>query len=1005
MPERIYKLQPNRTLHLRGFDDLGAAAALHSATATSFQVSGIFRDAADFAVLILHDADNFYEHPRLKYLPNFNFAGLTLSFDVQYEGLMPLDSPKYPTIDWPFLDVIRTDGSTARVRLFDNATQVGGTYTSASTSFTVIDSGLKQYDRVTLWYLNYAFDYVVPQLECSFVFTGQGVGTLHWVRVDGTQYQTTELANDTNTSITTRLTALISASGRVTATQVAGNQIDIRNKAGDGVSYLVEASSGGSATLTAVSAQSVAAALAAQISGANYSSALFPLAATASGTTIYIQTTRPGVDGNSLAMYATSKNSRLRAETAGGTFALLTGGSSAATWRVTIDFSALNIAQARMMWLTFAPPLVYGQTMPPTEWQATFTNWTLTGPEAVKALSVAGPDSVRVEETDSWCSYSGIWSAEEGFFSKGYARFSDAINDTVTVRYSCAATHDLYIGTSLYSNRGRFGVRLDGDAETDLDCFLINEPAVNTRRRVRSSVPPGEHTVVLRHKTAGRVYFDFLEAAVVGDVPDAMPAVAAMSPALDYSTDHTYKLSPSRLMWSFDKLGFAAPINEYLGVFWWNQRKRTGAVVPSLTLSFAGGFVNGDAIFVNIGGQVLGKSVIAGEDAGLFATHFAAWINGLLVGVFAEATGPTVKITSRSPKTAFQFTFTAWVDQAVGSTGSVSWTGALDYGVVGRWEIDETAATTLNRGARDWHANLYAECAARSREVTTAVSMELVNPPSSFAARFPDGTPVETSIGFASLVSTHCAFSSPVLAFHKSLFAELAALQSAAGLTPSLQMGEFVWWFFTNWSSSHSSGGMAFYDAETTAAAASSLGRPLHRFLRPTDNPGGAQSPDATFLRNRLRDYATAIQQHVRATRPTANFEILYPYDVNHPQPAGVHQLGGALNRFVNLPVEWESKAGSGFDRFKLEALDFGAWSRDLNLVQASIQFARSLNWPVDSVRYLVPVFRAAGAWQKEYLLARAEGIGVVNFWAFDHLCLHNLDVREPRWASRWHSW
>ena len=117
MTERIHKLQPNRTMALRGFDDLGAAAALHSATGDAFKVSGIFRDPADFAVLILYDADNFYEHPRLKYLPDFRFDGLTLSFDVRYSGLMPLDSPKYATIDWPYLDYILGDGTTGRAAL------------------------------------------------------------------------------------------------------------------------------------------------------------------------------------------------------------------------------------------------------------------------------------------------------------------------------------------------------------------------------------------------------------------------------------------------------------------------------------------------------------------------------------------------------------------------------------------------------------------------------------------------------------------------------------------------------------------------------------------------------------------------------------------------------------------------------------------------------------------------------------------------------------------------
>src|SRR5215218_9696247 len=123
MTERIFELQPNRTMALRGFDDLGASAALHSATSDSFKVSGVFRDPADFAVLILYDADNFYEHPRLKHLPDFRFDGLKLSFDVQYSGLMPLDSPKYATIDWPYLDYVLADDSTGRVPLFANVTK------------------------------------------------------------------------------------------------------------------------------------------------------------------------------------------------------------------------------------------------------------------------------------------------------------------------------------------------------------------------------------------------------------------------------------------------------------------------------------------------------------------------------------------------------------------------------------------------------------------------------------------------------------------------------------------------------------------------------------------------------------------------------------------------------------------------------------------------------------------------------------------------------------------
>src|SRR5206468_1326167 len=49
----LKKLQPHRTMHLRGFDGRGAAAALHSATDGGFTVSGYFVTASDFAVLML----------------------------------------------------------------------------------------------------------------------------------------------------------------------------------------------------------------------------------------------------------------------------------------------------------------------------------------------------------------------------------------------------------------------------------------------------------------------------------------------------------------------------------------------------------------------------------------------------------------------------------------------------------------------------------------------------------------------------------------------------------------------------------------------------------------------------------------------------------------------------------------------------------------------------------------------------------------------------------------
>jgi hypothetical protein len=1013
MPEKIYKLQPNRTIQLRGFDSLGAAAALHSASDTAFKVSGIFRDPADFAVLILWDADNFYEHPALKYLPDWDFSGLTLQFDVRYRGLMPLDSPKYPTIDWPYLDVIRMDGSSKRIRLFDYAQLVGGRYTPASATFTIVDNGLKMYDRITLWYLNIAFDYLVSDpVECAYLFVGSSPGTVHSVTINGVTYSHVQSAADTNTSIAQAMAALVSQSPEAVGMAGDGspelgpaNQLTIRARPGDGSSFTVSSSAAPTVfTLRRIGAASIAANLADQINGVNWAAlgVLHPLHAEANGPDLRISSTRQGADGNMLRMYAVAKNDRL---TTSSPMAEFTGGSSDAVWRITLDFSALDIAQPRLMWLTFAPDLNYGAPYQPTEWEAEFTNWRAF-PEAKRLLKVAGPGSVRIEEDDPRCTFSGSWGLERGFYSGNFALRSSEIGAQVTVRYSCAYSHELWLGTSLYIDRGVFGVTLDGVPLPDLNCYLPNEPAVVTRRRLAQNVPPGEHTLLLTVKSGPYVYFDFLEAVVPSDVPDPVAVRNDLSPALDYSTDHTYKLPPARIHWILDKLGFAGPMNEYIGVFWWNQRRREGAVIPRARVRFSGQFAPGDQIFIDIGGQICGKTVFANElvdpsrTPPILARHFACFINATFVGLWAAVDGDDLIIETRSPAPAYNFPLRAWIEPAPGSSGALSVIGSLTGGSPGVWVVDPDQSPALNAGARAWHADMFAQCAARGRNITVAASMELVNPPRGFAAMFPDGQPVRTDVGFGSLHSTHCTFNSAMLAYQKQVYACLANLMAQAGLTPNLQFGEFLWWFFTNWSPSNPNGGMAFYDPETQALAQTQLGRPLHIFRRPDDDPA-LYPDDVAFLQQRLHAHVTQLMAHIRQQHPDARFELLFPYDVNHPFPSGVHNLGGPLNRQVNFPPQWASKSTAGFDRIKMEALDFGAWSRNLDLAFSAIRFPLDLGWPRDSVRYLVPVFRGKYPWIKEVDYALGLGIPAVNLWAFDHVCLFGLEVGERRLSGR----
>ncbi|MBC7925839.1 MAG: hypothetical protein H7039_09300 [Bryobacteraceae bacterium] len=911
MSERIYKLQPDRTLSLRGFDDLGASAALHSAKPDSFVVSGMFRDPADFAVLILHDADNFYEHPRIKHLPDFVFDGLTLSFDLAYSGIMPLDSPKFPTIDWPYLSAIRADGTSANIRLSDYATVASGAPVKAACKLTVVGDAIQGYDRLTLWYGNLAFDYIAP--------------------------------------------------------------------------------------LTPVTPADVAQALAASINATNWTvgGSLIPLTASASGADLTITAATPGEDGNMLSILVTWKNERLRTSE---TSAALTGGTSTGSWHLTLDFAALNLKQVRLMWMTFAPKLANSAAYADTEWEASFTNWTLSGPETLRRLSVAGPGTVRVEDADAWCTYTGSWELEQGFFSEGYARKALAAGSKVRIKYASTSVHDLYIGTSLFSTAGSLTATVDGIATTPVDCRLSVDAPVNTRRKLKAAVPAGEHIVELTAFSGFR--FDFLEAAVAGDLPAPLPADPRVSPALDYSTDHTYKLPPARIHWIFDQLGFAGPMNEYIGVFWWNQRKRENALIGQVQITFAGTFADGETIFLRFGTGpstlMFGKSVFPADTPETIAKHFALFLNGSSVGVWAAVSGTTLTITSRSPRPAYRIPFST---QVASAAGTVTMTGALDTGDAGAWVIDVEQTPALNRGARDWHADMFRECKRRNRQIVVAESMELVNPPEGFGAVYPDNKIVETDIGFGSLKSTHCNFGPAMRNYQIAALTHIASLMSAAGLVPEIQLGEFLWWFFTNRTAQNPNGGMAFYDTDTKTAAQAALGRQLTTFRSPDDDPSVNGGADMRFLRSRLHAHVTAIMSAVRSAHPGTQFELLFPYDVNYPTPTGVHQLGGRLNSTVNLPTEWHNKASSGFDRIKTEALDFGAWCRDLNLSSETIELPRKLGWERENIRHLVPIFQPGYAWDKQVAMALAE-CPIVNLWAWDHICLFGLTI-SPKTQGR----
>jgi hypothetical protein len=875
--ETIYKLEPHRTMHLSGVDRYGAMGSLWGASATGFQLSGVFRDMADFAVLKLWEADDYFGHYQVtKYLPDFDFSGMVLTFDLQAAGTQQLDSPVNQWIPWRSLSCVLANGKPVIIDLWPHATKVGGTYSAASTTITI--NGVPTTgDKVTIWYQNAAFTVTCAPTSGSLVYWPQAAGTTASVQVNSTTYTYTVPAGGQNGGqIAAGVAAAAAADPLVTFTATSGysGTLTYTPKVNTGAFASV---GGGYLNLwLTTDAPHVAAAknIANQITNYGWTAGgyILPLTATASGNVITVTCTKPGADGNSVTLYSTVSPA-LSLMSVSPPTAPLTGGVSAGIWRVSIDFTALGIDQLRQAWLTFSPERNPSGAYADTEWSVIVSNWTVTDPNGKRPLKIAGPGSTRVGSRDPWVTYSGTSWAEEasnqpggtGWFWKGFAHRmgsvtgTPGIGDYVTVKYSCQHAHDLYLGTSLYSDRGIVSITLDGAALPDLDCFIGSAPSgpMLTRRKVNSStVAAGSHTVVITLKSTKHTavvsspmwdanssghyfYFDYLEAAVVSDVLDPVVTYSHAMPATDFDTDHAYKVSPQRLTWMLSRLGFAGELDHYLGVFWWNQRKRVGGSFPVLTVTFSGTWANGDTAFISISGETIGKSVFSGDDSAAIASHFAYFINSTFTGLWASASGGVLTITNQSPEWSFDL-----VDAigdpappfASSAGGTVTYSGSLSGGTEGTWMIDDTVTPVINRAVTDWHADLWAEVHAKGWSAVAAFSMELVNPPDDpahgavYAQRYSDGTIVSTDTGFGGLASTQCTFSTTVLNYQKQAFKEMAGLMSTAGLTPWLQFGEFLWWFFSRVQNRPI--GYASYTSPISIGTVDAVGNPAaHRLL------------------------------------------------------------------------------------------------------------------------------------------------------------------------------
>lgn len=738
----LYKLEPHRTMYLRGFDRRGAAASLHNASASGFTVSGCWSDQADFAVAVLFDADDQFGHLYTsRYLPDFSLAGVTLDFDLALTGCQNPISSKYQSVPWGSLDYITRSVSggvvteTPGTVPLNVTAMTGGA--AASCTYTVGGTPVI-YDRVQLVYLgNVVFDHVVGAGEAA---SDVAAAMVAQINVNGGP-----------------LMAIPSGASSFTV-YLRGGQAEVDTA---GTAVTTNLFSGGTQSFAGFAPGVVV------INGAGYTIAtvnsLTSLTLTSSaGTQMGVMAMCPavGADGNAIELLEMHKTGTCYITPSGAS--KLTGGADPTSIHIHLDLSALGLASVRQLWLTFAPALNSdsGPVNPSlvayaaSEWSAVFSNWTVGDSGGVTPLKLAGPGSVTISSSDSWATRAGSgWSQVAGWYVGGFAWQSANAGDTVTITYNCQHSHNLYLGTAVSTAGGTVNARVDGGAAVPVSAYSLQAAGtpISGRRLIASGMAAGQHTLVLT-VASGTCVFDYLQAAVLSD--PVAPAVnySAVSCACDFDTGQTYQIAPARLLWILAQAGFTGDIDFYAGVFFALKRVRNGGNFHQATVTLAGTFstgggFGGDAVFFNISGTAMGAAVYPADTLATLAQRLVNAINATFVGVCAASTSTAGQFTITSLSPIYGFTLS--VSTSSGATGTITFTGDIGAGNEGTWQVDASQASPLNRAFKDYLTDLSMLVKAAGQTMTVAFSQELLAPPDSN-----DAAPASVTFGFFNYLGT-----------------------------------------------------------------------------------------------------------------------------------------------------------------------------------------------------------------------------------------------------------
>ena len=727
------------------------------------------------------------------------------------------------------------------------------------------------------------------------------------------------------------------------------------------------------------------------------------LQASASGSTIQVYYTgggtvaasTAGANGNRFAMYSYATG----AATWDADAQNFAHGTSPTTWRVTLDFSALegtitpNLSGTlytipthlirKIRW-TYAADL-QAANFTRSEFSVVVANWTVSGTN--RTYAVAGPGSRRVEDHDASMVFSGTWTEVRGNYSGGTIHTATTPGDSLSCSYQATKSHTLYAGLRYTGTGGVVSISVDGGAAVSVNMGIPGEDALF--RYSLGSFGVGSHTVVATHAGAAgtAVYFDFLElASAASDLP-VVQSQAGITLATDWDTLHCLSIAPERTAWMLKSLGFIGRANHYVGALWFYELARVGHVYSSGTVTFSGTPAPNAYVTLTLGqtGQpsssdtVLQKLIHVGDTADTIALVFAQELNRGYTGVWASVAGSVLTIMARTMGLAGDGNTLDASTTSGGFTATVSgpnFTG----GAEGNWRTDLTAVPALNRAVRDWSAAYFTALVGYGIDAAAAFSMELGNGDPSVSAgiaqRGPAGDPIALPTP-----ALQTNFSPTSLAYWQVIYAEMAALQAVAGLTPYLQFGEVQWWYFPNDGLGFSYSGMPFYDAWNEAAFAAACGHAMATITVNTVDPA-AYPDEVAYLSTVIGNFTAAIMSFVRATQAGCRFEVLYPTDVNQT----------AFNRAINYPATWTPTA---LTSLKTEAFGF-TYGRNLDRSWATLDFGDALGFAAGQRSHLLGVGDSTTAWLKEARGAEGKRFESVVLFAIDQFCLIGYDVPLP---------